>query len=215
MKKRRPNKEADQDKKRQRIALFGSLIMVGILLFSTFAYYMTQNGASSTANQMTYGAYTFSLKSSGNGNGVLVTDIQGQEVEFQALPAQVAYLNVDPLAIRLLQAAPQVVLTVDTNLTKQDASTVDYDRLMLNLAIPKMINAIKVPDPRYKMPVLNCSNATVNMPVVQFIQSNDTKVTTEGYCITIQGEQRELLLIKDRIIYEYYGILVDGQVANP
>jgi hypothetical protein len=212
----RPLTEQEHDKRRRRIALFGSLFMVLILLFSTFAYYMTGNTGQGN-DQMSYPGYEFRFKDLGGGRGVLVTDINGQEVEFQALPVLVGYLEVDPVAVQLIKNAPQVVLVSDPNESLEYRTNVDYARLQLNLAIPKMVNAMSTPDDRYQMPVANCSMASPQTPVVMFVSSNGTnesRVTTNGACITVMGEDRELLYTKDRIIYEYYGILDNGQVVG-
>jgi hypothetical protein len=210
--KRKQYTEADYEKRRKRIALFGSLFMVGILFFSTFAYYM--NDGNQGSNQMRYGEYEFTFKDMGDGNGVLITSMNGQEVEFQSLPIQVGYLDVDPVAISLIKNAQQVVLAAEPNSTAEDAATVDYARLQLGFAIPKMANAITTADEQYQLPVVNCTVASVQVPVVEFVLSNETKITSSGACILFMGQQRDILLLKDRVIFEYYEILKNGQVVE-
>jgi hypothetical protein len=108
----------------------------------------------------------------------------------------------------------QVVLTANPNSSLEDASTIDYARLQLALAIPKMANAMTQPDDRYLLPVVTCMNATPQVPVVTFDLANESRVSVSGSCITVHAQQRELLLVKDRLIFEYYGIMKDGQVVE-
>ena len=172
-------------------------------------------GGGTGENQMEYGDYEFEYRDLGAGAGVLVTSINGQEIEFQNLPTQVGYIEVDPSAIFLMKNSKQIALLSDPNMSIDDASMVDYARLQLGLAIPeKAFNAMDKSDERYQLPVLNCSVATPQMPVVVFNMSNDTRITTDGYCVILHGQERDLMRLKDRVIFEYYNILDNGTVVD-
>ena len=170
-------------------------------------------GSSPSGEPTTYGDYEFVLTPLDQGQ-VWTTKISGQEVQFQSLPTQVGYLEIDPVAIGLLKGAQQVVLTNDMNQTPENAGTIDYAKLELGLAIPKAIPAMLNPDERYKLPVINCSRATPQSPVLIFNVTNDTSLRAYGSCIVLNAEFGDILRVKDRIIYEYYGILRDGQVVD-
>lgn len=200
----------DYERRRQRRVLFASLFIIAIMVFSTFAYYITGTNGQ---DQLVYGDYEFSLKPIDYGS-VWITYINNQEVEFQTLPVQVTYLQVDPTAIDLLRNANNIVLTADTNITMEDASFIDYARLQLGLAIPKTMNAITAANEQYTLPVVDCSMASPQMPVVYFTMSNETGVTVEGSCILLNGQITDILRLKDRIIFEYYDILKNGQVVE-
>lgn len=203
-----------EERRRQRRVLYFSLFMVGLMVFSIMEV-VVYNTSNSGENQMVYGKYEFVYRDLGNGAGVLVTDIDGQEVEFQNLPLQVAYLNVTPVAIQALKAAPQIALVADPNASIDDAAMTDYARLQLGLAIPdKVFNAMSREDDRYTLPVLDCARANPQLVVVVFNTSNETSVVTDGSCITVNAAQRDLMRVKDRIIFEYYDILKDGVVPG-
>jgi hypothetical protein len=205
------NDHEEEERRKRRTAII-ALLIVGLMAFSSLAYVLVDN--TSSGNQMEYGDYEFEFRDLGGGAGVLITEINGQEVEFQNLPVQVGYLEVDPAAIALLQASQQVALAAPTDIDQQDAAMIDYARLQLSLAIPKTFNAMTAEDSRYMLPVLNCSHASPQMPVIVFTNANQTTITTEGACILVNGQQRDLMRLKDRIIFEYYGILKDGQVVD-
>ena len=209
--KRRIDPNEIYERRKRRIAI-ASIAIVAIMLFSSFAYVVLDKG-SVTGDRLDYGDYEFSYKSLGDGQ-VLVTEVDGQEVQFQNLPTYVQYLDVEPRAITLLQNAAQVAWVASPTLGPSDAADVDYARLELSLAIPKSFNAMSEPDERYNMLVLSCQNASAQVPIVYFNISNETKVFTQGNCIIIDGQQRALLSLKDRIIFEYLDILQEGVVND-
>lgn len=216
MKHRRPkDREAElhkAEKRRKRMVLFGGIFMIFLMVFS-FASVILY--APTTQNQMEYGDYEFRLETRPGGGQVLVTELQGQEVEFQNLPIQVAYMQVDPQAVQLLKDAQQVALAADPNLSVDIAPLVDYARLQLALAIPKSFPAMTAPDPQYQLPVLTCAQATQQVAVLTFNVTNATAgVTADGPCIVLSGTQQDMLRLKDRLIFEYYDILQDGQVPE-
>jgi hypothetical protein len=201
--------EEEIDKRRQRRVFWFSLFMVGLMVSSILAYTIVDY-SNSTDLPMEYGDYEFEYSDLGNGMGVLVTTIEGQEVEFQNLPPQTQYVELDPLAIILLEGAQQVALVSPANLTLENAALADYSRLQLAIAIPKMINAIPEPTSGSPLPVINCSMASPLMPVVIFDQETNTtgaKISVDGFCITLQGQERAVTAMKDRIIFEYYDIM--------
>jgi hypothetical protein len=188
--------------------------MVGLMVLSILEV-IVYRGDTDTTNQMTYGKYEFVYNDLGNGAGVLITQINGQDVEFQNLPVQVGYLNISPEAITLLKNSQQIALTSDPNTSMDDASMIDYARLQLGLAIPdKVFNAMTQSDERYKLPVIDCSKASSQMPVILFNTSNETAIRLDGNCIIVDASQRDLMRVKDRFIFEYYDILKDGQVVD-
>lgn len=205
------NEQEIEDRHKRRNAII-ALFIVGIMVFSSLAYVMVDNAGQ---QQMEYGDYEFEYRDLGGGAGVLVTEIEGQEVEFQNLPIQVDYLPVDANAVRLLKDSQQIALASDPTLELADAAMIDYARLQLSLAVPKAFNAMTKEDDRYTLPVLTCDQASAQMPVLLFANTNETaSVTTQGACIIVNGRERDLMRAKDRLIFEYYDILRDGQVVE-
>jgi hypothetical protein len=206
--------ENELEKRRQRRVMFFGIFMIVVMLMSTLAYYITTPTGES---QMEYGDYEFymvPLPDLGPTAGYYATEIDGQEIQFQSLPIHVTYLELDPQAIALLQNAGQVALSASTNESLENASNIDYARLQLGLAIPKAFNAMADNDERYTLPVFTCAQATPQLPVLLLNSSNQTGVRVEGACIILNAESRQLMQYKDRIIFEYHGILKNGEVVD-
>lgn len=201
-----------REKRRKRMVLFGGIFMIFLMVFS-FASVILYSPESQ--NQMRYGDYEFRLETRPEGGQVLVTDINDVEIEFQNLPIQVAYLDVDPQAIATLKSAQQIALAADPNLSLDAAGLVDYARLQLALAIPKSFPTMTQADPRYQLPVMGCAQASAQVAVLLFNVTNETAgIAAQGSCVVLSGDQRDLMRLKDRVIFEYYDILRDGQVVE-
>jgi hypothetical protein len=225
MKRRSTRNVVDPEKRRRRRVIIFSMIMIGLMVFSV-AEVIIYNQSGSGENRLVYGEYEFVYRDLGGGAGVLVTEIAGQEVEFQNLPTQVGYLPVDSRAIALLKESQQVGLSVDLGLPLESAGLVDYVRLQLGLAIPKMFNAVTQADPATSLPVMNCSRATAEMPIVLFNVLDETfddldnttttkaSIVTQDACIIVTGVPRDIARLKDRVIFEYYDIMRDGVVVD-
>jgi hypothetical protein len=60
----------------------------------------------------------------------------------------------------------------------------------------------------YNFPVINCENATEEMPVLKFIFSNETRVYSDGNCVIAEAQsEQEMLAISDRIRYGLFGVI--------
>lgn len=211
-KRRRQLTHEEHDRRRQRRVMVFGVIMIFLMIFSVASVI---NYSPSSENQMRYGEYEFVLESRTGGGSVLTTKLDGRTVEFQNLPVQVAYLEVDPTAVPMLQNAQQIALSANEQESVQAGALIDYARLQIGIAIPKAFNAVTVPNPQYALPALSCDQATLQVPVVTFNITNETaRITTAGACIIIHGDNQDLMRLKDRVIFEYYNILRNGQVVE-
>lgn len=211
-KRRRQLTHEELDRRRQnRVMIFG-IFMILLMIFSVASVI---NYSPDSTNQMRYGDYEFVLETRTGGGSVLTTKLDGRTVEFQNLPVQVAYLEVDPTAIPTLQNAQQIALTSDVQEDVQAGALIDYARLQMGIAIPKSFNAISTPHPEYVLPALSCEQATNQVPVVTFNITNETaRITTTGACVILHGNNQDLMRLKDRLIFEYYNILRNGEVVD-
>ena len=55
-------------------------------------------------------------------------------------------------------------------------------------------------------PVVTCKSSPDNA-VIQFIESNTTKVLYEGNCLTIEAEGNDFIRAADKVILDWYGIV--------
>lgn len=212
--KRKPTRQATRKKEgRKKATLWFGIIMIALMVFSVTSVILYN--PESTDYSMEYGEYEFNLEERSDGGSVLVTDVNGQEVEFQNLPPQVQHIEMDARITSLLHEAQQIGLVADPSIAPATAGFVDYARLQISLAIPKTFNAMSMEDERYQLPVLNCSHANEQMPLVLFNLTNETTaISLDGYCITMSAAERDLMRAKDRLIFEYIGVLQDGVVVE-
>ncbi len=195
-----------EERRKKRIVIGGGLFMAFLMIFGIVGV-INYNPAYNTEVPMTYGDYEFTLETRSNGGQVLVTDINGQQVEFQSLPAQVAYFEVDPAAIELMKSSQNIALLSDPEYDEYNAGNIDYARLQMSLALRKTANGM-LRDNEFGLPVLGCENATSQTPMFVFNLTNETaRLTVEDNCITMSAAEREMMLMKDRIIFEYYGMM--------
>lgn len=199
------------EKKRKRLIIIFGTIMITTMVVSIIGF---TDFSGTAGSQMRYGDYEFELQQRANGGTVLVSAVNGIQVEFQNLPLQVTHLQVEPEAVSLMRNAQQVILSADPLETPQDAALIDYARLQLERAFGKTVSAISTPNETYTLPIFNCTMASPQFPVVMFNLSNGTgTVVVEGSCIWFNGRDQELMRIKDRMIFEYLGILEQGAVV--
>ncbi|MDD9954530.1 MAG: hypothetical protein OXR66_09455 [Candidatus Woesearchaeota archaeon] len=208
-KRRPPQKVVNHEKRRKRMVLVFGIFMIFLMVFSVVSVI---NTSPSGSNRFDYGDIEFALENRPNGGSVLIAELNGQPVEFQNLPTQVGYLEMDPSIIPILRTASVVAMTADPSLELYDLGFIDYIRLQIGVAFGKAYTAMTAEND-YNLPVVTCANASYEQPVLQFNLTNETaEITESNYCITIHGRDQGLMRAKDRLIFEYYGILQNGEV---
>lgn len=209
---RRHQEHLAKERRRKRTVFAFSLFIVLTMIGGIFAA-MLYNPT--VQDRMEYGDHELYVKTLAGGGSVYALKIDGNEVELQHLPALVTYLDVDPGVAPLLTGAQQLALVADANTTPEDLPLVDYARfqLALGLSVPSF-TAMTGVNP-YNQPIVNCSMASPQMPVLLFMSTNETpRVILEGSCVLVQGSGRGLLAAKDRLLYERLGVIVNGQVIE-
>jgi hypothetical protein len=60
----------------------------------------------------------------------------------------------------------------------------------------------------YNFPVIDCSDATENVPVIKFVKGNETKITEQYGCFTVEAKNAyDVIKIKDLILYSLLGVI--------
>ena len=218
MAKPRPRKKVVRKKRittQRKKQIYG--IIVGGLMILLMVVGMAGYGfnAPGAGPDLTYGDYEFVLEQRPNGGSVLTATMGTETVEFQNLPDQVGYLDMSPTAIGLLRNAQQIALVSDPTAAELQRANIDYARLQMTLAFQKPVIQGMNAEGDHGQVVLGCDRSSQAFPVVMFNLSNETtRITTEGTCIYLTGLDREMMRLKDRVIFEYYGILRDGEVVD-
>ena len=183
--------------KRNIVALFIIIVMVGSSAGFIFG---RDEGYSSK-----YNGFKFKLI-----NNVWLTKINGKEVRFHLHPTEVENLSVSNDSIKKLDS-PSIYFTFEAGKNLQYIDMIRYEFItslqeQLNTYVASgVLNATEA----YKdFPVIDCINATADMPVLKLIFSNETKAYSEGNCVIAEAQsEREMLAISDRIRYGLFGVI--------
>jgi hypothetical protein len=82
----------------------------------------------------------------------------------------------------------QAVLTFDPeqkNLEYTDYARYDLSKFLNQIGVQTIGATTK--QSNYTMPVADCSDATANITIIKFAQSNETKITKEGFCYILES----------------------------
>jgi hypothetical protein len=135
--------------------------------------------------------------------------IQGNDVMFHFHPLEVEELDVSDSAIEKLDAA-QAYLTfeIGSNLQYIDIIRFEFITAMENNFGTYIISGTLNETDAYDFPIIDCINATNEIPVIKFIFANETKVYDDGNCIIAQAQSElEFLAIADKIRYKLFGVM--------
>ncbi|MBN2421936.1 hypothetical protein JXB41_01805 [Candidatus Woesearchaeota archaeon] len=190
------------------IAVFTALIMI----LSIFGITMNQQDNS---NSIVYNGFGFDVNSE---RTRYITTSEGNVLEFYVLPSYVDSINVSVDIISLLKNSKYWIVSFDPDYEQNDLVHIDLARFELpSRVINKqigIINAVSENSPDYDLPVLGCDNSSLYMPVIYFNVSNSTKIYEKDSCIIIQGQGQDFIILMDRLLYGFYGIITEESIEE-
>lgn len=199
MKNRR---EAQEEKKRKRLRVIVSVSLILLMVLSTAGFYFDSaaTGTRYNGHKITYVSnsadYQYQVK------------VDGTIVQFYSAPTDSLSLDMPSALTAALQSAQGVVFLFDPT----DNQTAYYDRVRWDFQKafdPKPVGAAVTQAPSvdspYQFPVASCADARAEYPIILF-RTGSQAITYEQGCFVFQGEVQDLLLIRDRVLYAYYGI---------
>lgn len=138
--------------------------------------------------------------------------IDGKYVPFTTHPADAASVDMDPAVMDALKGAKQVYLTFNPAQTQDYLQHIDYNRFEFANQLTQfniyVIQGVTQSMPSAALPQITCNNATQFIPVIEFREAEDTKITKEGNCIILEAlEPSDFLRLRERIIYGFYGVI--------
>ncbi len=194
-----------RDEKRQkRIRAFVSFFIAFIMVTSIIGFMWggdEDDGPTFEYNgfKMTRGANQFSLK------------LEDKIYDFDYAPYQVEDIEVGVGVIERLSSSKMFYMTFDP--FQEDLTALDYVRFEIapllndNFGIYAS-DAVLENNTIYTLPIITCSDATPFVPVMQFIENNETKIEMNGNCITATARKDiDYIMLKDRIIYGLLGVI--------
>jgi hypothetical protein len=186
---------------------FVAIIFLISSVGSVVLYSGNNNDPESFSIDLSNGKYKFDRRTDTYGNYYYdVTSKEGADFDAFYLPDKL-YLDIPKDAQSLIQNSNYFYITFDP--TQEDLSTVDFVRFEVRNNAPSskfFIDSVISENSIYSFPILDCSNATINSPVVFLKSSNDTNINYENYCLEIEFVPQSTLQIKDALVYLLQGI---------
>jgi hypothetical protein len=193
-------RERKSDKKKQ---VWMSIILSLIMIFSAFGVFL---GSFSGSNSASYGKYTFEYR-----NGQYFTKINGNERAFYYSPQQAELINMTSIVTNTLKEADFITIAFNPQ-ESSNLNILELIRFDLSQGLEGkfVYSGLLAPSSQYpELNMADCTNATLKTPVIVLNVSSNISITNLDSCIYLNGRGTELLLLRDRVLYSYYGVIND------
>ncbi len=189
-------------KKKERMILYGSALIVALMLLSTIGFFI-----SGGSNSNRYGKYSFSRPDRSN---LWYTVIDGKSMAFYNFPADIDHIELEPAVLDKIKDNNMVYITYDPEnpfresiaLISLELSEVLWDsfKVYAELGFTK--------ETEYTEKTITCDNAMPTLPVIYFMESNETKIGIEDNCIRIEGQSvHGFIMLYERLVYGLLGVI--------
>lgn len=172
------------------------LIMVGS--FGTVMLYAPQTSTAYDGQQYEYDEEL----------GMITTNLDGETLRFHSQASSAVGIPYDAEATDLL-SAPTLTVTFDPQDT-QNLEYYDVVRYELALNFPNLAGAVTQNSEQYALPIMTCEDATAQNPVIELMSGDPSVVVNESVsenCIQLSGNLTSVVLAKDALLYNYYGLI--------
>jgi hypothetical protein len=190
----------ESNTKKVLISVFFAVIMIASSLAIIFSGYAPQG------QNADYEGFTF--KQSGN---YLVTTVNKTTVKIQSQPYDLTRIALNDSVRELLRSTNMVYLSVPLKGLYADSASLaafDLGEFLTNRGTYNVL-AISDDNTGYeKIPIIDCRNATATVPVVLFMDGNETGIQQDGNCIKlISATSFDFVRLKDRLVLKLAGIM--------
>jgi len=180
-----------------------SMIIAGILISSILGFIY---GGDVNVNEFEYNinneTYYF-----GKSFNKYFLNINNERVYFYNLPDQID-INLSSDIINRIKNTQMFYITF--NPEQKDLAYIDLARFELSNEFFKnniyIVNAVTINSTIYNLPVIDCENATMFVPVIKLIVDKETNLTVDNNCIIFQGKSLDFVKFRDLLIYKLYGV---------
>ncbi len=211
MKKIRNSRIVEEQKEKRNKIILGaiiSFIMVGSIL-SVFVY-KDENTDIRTYKAADGKKYKFAVSRSNIGLYGYETEIGDDKLFFYNYPQNIINATNASEEVLMILNNPVAYFAFDPQ--DSDLGYIDQARFDLSMEFSKNNRYLipsKIKDSTtYELyPIIDCYNATMNAPVLKFVNSNKTRIVNEDYCVTFEGKKEDFLMYRDLILYKLYGLI--------
>lgn len=191
-----------RESRMKKFAVLVPLLLVAIMIFSMFMYGSGEGGGST----IKYNGYKIKEYEVG-----YYVEIDGKNALFQYPPPLLEDINITGYA-GLFETAPVFYISYDPDSDFVQEFALSQYRLEGELYKVKRIyvekGLTKVAD-EATLPEITCANATQHIPVIEFVEGNETIINIlGGNCMrAISSSKTDAARLEDRIKYYLYGIM--------
>jgi hypothetical protein len=191
----------EEKKKKVSKAFIWTLIISGVMIFSTIGFIYVGN---EEAPSFTYKEKYKILRE----NNAFIFQEGNNQFAFKFFPSELeSFVNGTDLS-KLKK--PMFYITFDPN--SELVQSIDLLRFELSDDAPKLnihvgqgvINASE----EYNLTIIDCGDATADIPVIKFVKSNETKIVEEDNCFIFNAKNDyDVVKLRDVLLYSLLGIL--------
>ena len=187
-----------KEKKKWGLILFIVLIMIGTSF--SFVFF----GFSGGQEKVKYKGITFARFADR-----WEAKISGAKAAFSFLPDEVEGISSFDDFAKELQGKFEIDVTYDLNSTYSRPIALAQYQMGLTLAAYNIyVREGFTSNNTFNIPVIKCSDATSNVPVVYFRYGNKTGIHVDGSCIVAEASSdADFIKAKDRILYGMLGVM--------
>ncbi len=140
------------------------------------------------------------------GNG-FVSRINGQDIHFNYLPQDVEQFYIDPTVCYNLQTASVIGVLFEPE--SESLTYTDFIRNDFQTIIEQpLISFITEESNKYTVyDVSSCNESSEALPIIFLKEGTNTSLTVEGNCIIAESNNLGFLMLRDRLLYCYTGII--------
>ena len=180
------------------------IIMTSIVVFLMTSSVIGYMIGSESEEYDKYGDYKFFRV----GNKWLLKTDKG-ELNFYYFPTQVKTINISESVLDTIKNSLQIDMTSDINSSYKESIALSQFELSNALVLNNQyLRTGFTTENEFNIEVITCEDATVNVPVMMFEKSNETRAYSLGNCIILKGRSDlDFIAFKDRIVYEVFGII--------
>jgi hypothetical protein len=139
-----------------------------------------------------------------------ITRVNGQEVVFDNFPASVEHINVSQDIISRIKNTFEVDTTYDEDSKyEEELAVIQHEMgIVLDSVFNIYVRQGMTEQNSYNITVIDCNDATQAVPVLYFMESNQTSIYLDDNCIIAKARSGvEFVRLKDRLLYGILGII--------
>ncbi|MBT7903567.1 hypothetical protein HN587_06915 [Candidatus Woesearchaeota archaeon] len=205
IRKHKIGKDTSTKRKRRKLRkeTVWTMIFAGVLFISVVG--MMFGGVSHNPDDYVYKQQKFTRTNQG-----WMTNVDGASLRFDFFPGDIEQINISSDVFETLKSKKVIWLTF--NPATKDLQTMELTRFELGNLFSTHLGTyisggITQDNLDYSLPIINCINATPEIPVILLETANQSSVEKIGDCIQIKGTSNGIIAIKDRIAYQMLGIM--------